>query len=518
MPKFLNAHTASQFPANTNDGFARPMYGWSAFGPEHLDSISGSSMTSNVWYGKPSTMLGFIEKLAAHYESIKNDVERDDRDGVSLAYWEKDGLAMIAEFCRGDAFYNQKSDVLDEKAQELPLLLGDGNDNNAGMILTNQGELELDVPTRLKLANFMNSSAQWVLDEAAYDDSGLKGFTNDDKAQLLATLQAGGASQIITVQGNPMFEGKTFVVTGTMERMNRHSIESAITSMGGNIASSISRKTFAVIAGPDASPTKLEKAVSLGKCIWDETTFVTHAGTFMPPLAPAMKAKLPQTLPKSVKSTALDNLVLSELLTGLSALNFPDDTCDGFVPPKAAWSSMDPKKMLEGVGGSSMSSAMWVGSPKDVMRFADALVLHLQRFMETPAMWDGAGPDESKEGVAVAYWQNDGVAMCGEFCTWPTVALIRHSDEINTLAAQLIPVLFKGNDNKAGTLLRNESAELDVQTRLKLAACMNRASAGYVLDMYAEDKEALPGFTDVDRDALDAVFRSKPFSQFILSP
>lgn len=192
MSKLLNTSTAAQFPANTNDGFARPLLGWSAFGPQSLDGVLGSSMTSNVWYGKPSSMLAFIEALATHYESMKNDpaLELDEYDGISLGYWEKDGLAMIGEFCTGDAFYEKKSNDLDKQAQTLSLLLGDGNDNHAGMILMNESEMELDVKTRLTLAHFMNSSVKWVLDEAAYDDSVLEGFTQEDKTQLLLALES----------------------------------------------------------------------------------------------------------------------------------------------------------------------------------------------------------------------------------------------------------------------------------------------------------------------------------------
>lgn len=278
MPQYLTVDTAKQFPADTSDGFARPMLAWSAFGPQHLDGVLSSSMTSNVWYGKPNTMLDFIEKLAAHYESLKSNIELDDEmDGISLGYWEKDGVAMIAEFCTGDAFYEQKSDDLDEKAQDLQLLLGDGNDNNAGMILANESEMQLDVPTRLTLANFMTLSAKWVLDEAAYTDSNLEGFTADDKIQLLLTLQEEGSSQT-TAAPHPDFDGKTFVVTGTMKNMDRHTIELAIIRLGGNVASNISKKTFAMIAGPDASPSKLTKATTLGKAVWDEETFVATAG------------------------------------------------------------------------------------------------------------------------------------------------------------------------------------------------------------------------------------------------
>ena len=511
MPKYLNADTAAQFPANTNDGFARPMYGWSAFGPEHLDEVGGSSMTSNVWYGRPAAMLDFIEKLAAHYEGMKNDIERDDMDGVSLGYWEKDGLAMVAEFCTGDAFFEQKSEELDDKAQELRLLLGDGNDNNAGMILLNEGEATLDVPTRLTLAHFMNSSAKWVLDEATYADSNLVGFTDEDKDQLLATLQQEGASQKIDVQTNPAFEGKTFVVTGTMKTMDRHTIELAITNLGGQVASSITKKTFAVIAGPDASPAKLAKASEVGAALWNEDTFVAQAQL---PAPTALKAKLPKTASKSALVAGQHNAVASQLLTGLAAINFPDDICDGFATPKAAWSSTDPKRMLQDVDGACMFSAVWVGSPQDTMRFAEALMQHSKKYMESPSEWQEnlLAPNEG-DGVAIAYWQNNGVAMCGKFSTWHGVALLPSTDELDALSDNLTQVLFEGNDNNAGMILTNEEADLDVQTRLKLAACMNRGPTEYVLE-----NEDLPGFTERDKAALDNALRANPYSQFILAP
>ena len=516
MPKYLNAATAAQFPADTNDGFARPMFGWSAFGPNHLDGVGGSSMTSNVWIGKPSAMLDFIEKLAGHYEGMKNDIDRDDMDGVSLGYWEKDGLAMVAEFCTGDAFFEQKSEELDDKAQTLRLLLGDGNDNNAGMILLNESEITLDVQTRLTLANFMNSSTKWVLDEATYADSNLVGFTANDKATLLATLLEEGTSQKITVQANPAFEGKTFVVTGTMQKMDRHTIELAITNMGGSVASSISKKTFAVIAGPDASPAKLAKAADLGTTVWDEATFVAQAGM---PMQTGTPTKLPKPASKPARGHGQNYVVASQLLTPLAAINFPDDICDGFATPKAAWSSSDPKKMLEGVDGGCMFSAVWVGSPQDVMRFAEALMLRDKQYMDSPQEWEAniLGPNDG-DGVAIAYWQNDGVAMCGKFSTWAGVAMLPPSDELDALANNLTQVLFEGNDNNAGMILTNEEVELDVQTRLKLAACMNRGPTEYVLNMYDENKDDLPGFTDASKAALDTALRVNPYSQFILAP
>lgn len=192
----LTAETAAKFPTDFNDGFARPHLGWSAFGPQHLEGVGGSCMTSNVWIGDPIPMRVFIETLAAHYESMKEDIDTSDFDeyeGISLCYWERDGLAMIGEFCVGDTFFEQKTDALYDAMSEMTLLLADGNDNDAGFILQNNVETEpLDVYTRLLLAHFMNSGLTWPLAENPTDnpeDVLLPGFTADDKIRLAEILQ-----------------------------------------------------------------------------------------------------------------------------------------------------------------------------------------------------------------------------------------------------------------------------------------------------------------------------------------
>lgn len=187
-PRLLTAAIAQTFPSNINDGFARPLLGWSAFGAEHLEGVGGSCMTCNVWIGDPTQLLAFIEDLAVHYEHLKSEMDVDaDEDGVSLGYWEKDGLAMVGEFCTGDAFFEQKTQDLYTRMYSLHLVLGDGNDNDAGVLLNNDGVSEelLDVPTRLTLANFMNDATLYVLE---HDDM-LTDFTQEDKATLRGILE-----------------------------------------------------------------------------------------------------------------------------------------------------------------------------------------------------------------------------------------------------------------------------------------------------------------------------------------
>lgn len=101
---------------------------------------------------------------------------------------------------------------------------------------------------------------------------------------LIANLKAAGVAPApeAAVQANPMFDGKTFVVTGSMVTMDRKAIEDAIAGMGGKASGSVSKKTFAVIAGPGAG-SKLADAQKHGIQVWDEATFLQHAN-----LAPAV--------------------------------------------------------------------------------------------------------------------------------------------------------------------------------------------------------------------------------------
>lgn len=73
-------------------------------------------------------------------------------------------------------------------------------------------------------------------------------------------------------QGHP-FEGKVFVLTGGLENYTREKASSLIKERGGEIASSVGKKTNYVLAGSDAG-SKLEKAKTLGVPILSEEEFI----------------------------------------------------------------------------------------------------------------------------------------------------------------------------------------------------------------------------------------------------
>ncbi|MFO0813223.1 MAG: NAD-dependent DNA ligase LigA [Gemmatales bacterium] len=73
------------------------------------------------------------------------------------------------------------------------------------------------------------------------------------------------------------FAGKSFVVTGTLEKFGRDEIEQLIRDLGGKTSSSVSKKTSYVVAGEKAG-SKLEKAQELGITVLSEDEFLKMAG------------------------------------------------------------------------------------------------------------------------------------------------------------------------------------------------------------------------------------------------
>jgi DNA ligase (NAD+) len=63
--------------------------------------------------------------------------------------------------------------------------------------------------------------------------------------------------------------GKTLVLTGTLPSLSRDQAQALIEAAGGKVSGSVSKKTFAVVAGAEAG-SKLAKAQELGISILDE--------------------------------------------------------------------------------------------------------------------------------------------------------------------------------------------------------------------------------------------------------
>lgn len=97
-------------------------------------------------------------------------------------------------------------------------------------------------------------------------------FREKHNREVIAQLQHEGVEWEETAgatEGPKPLEGKTFVLTGSLESMTRDEAKDRITLLGGKVTGSVSRKTDYVVAGADPG-SKLDKAESLGVPVLDE--------------------------------------------------------------------------------------------------------------------------------------------------------------------------------------------------------------------------------------------------------
>ncbi len=72
---------------------------------------------------------------------------------------------------------------------------------------------------------------------------------------------------------NSEYTGKTFVLTGTLEKLSREEAKEKLEALGAKVSGSVSKNTYAVIAGSNAG-SKLDKAQELKIPVWDENRLI----------------------------------------------------------------------------------------------------------------------------------------------------------------------------------------------------------------------------------------------------
>jgi DNA ligase (NAD+) len=98
-------------------------------------------------------------------------------------------------------------------------------------------------------------------------------FANPEEAEMLRRLLESVSVQKLELVSDTSLLGKTFVLTGTLERFSRDEATAAIEAKAGKVSSSVSKKTSYVVAGSDAG-SKLEKAQALGVPVLSEQEFI----------------------------------------------------------------------------------------------------------------------------------------------------------------------------------------------------------------------------------------------------
>lgn len=98
-------------------------------------------------------------------------------------------------------------------------------------------------------------------------------FKNEKTRSFVESLKNAGVNmKSLSVITDTRFEGKTFVLTGTLTQFTRAEASKIIEEFGGKTSSSVSKKTSFVLAG-EAAGSKLDKANALGIEIISEEQF-----------------------------------------------------------------------------------------------------------------------------------------------------------------------------------------------------------------------------------------------------
>lgn len=95
-------------------------------------------------------------------------------------------------------------------------------------------------------------------------------FKEEKTVEIICRMKQAGVNMIAEKKEvGTLFEGKTFVLTGTLPTLKRSEAQELIEKNGGKVSSGVSKKTDFVVAGEDAG-SKLSKAEELGVAVISE--------------------------------------------------------------------------------------------------------------------------------------------------------------------------------------------------------------------------------------------------------
>jgi DNA ligase (NAD+) len=121
--------------------------------------------------------------------------------------------------------------------------------------------------------------------------SAVRFFAQEDNQILIQELREAGVrlSDEASRRQEGALAGKTFVLTGRLERFTRNQAEERLRSLGGTVTSSVSRNTDYVVAGTDPG-SKLDRAQALNVRVLSEDEFAALVEGDVPDRPPARAA------------------------------------------------------------------------------------------------------------------------------------------------------------------------------------------------------------------------------------
>lgn len=182
-----------------------------------------------------------------------------------------------------DLYHLEKTEIAniermgEKSAENLLNAIEDSKDTSLPKFLYSLGIREVGEVTAKNLANHFLSleaiQSASLEDLEAVDDVGpivaqhVKSFFgNEQNLNEIKALQSAGVNWPVIEKKSDdelPLKGKTFVITGTLDGISRSDAKSKLESLGAKVAGSVSKNTFALIAGEKAG-SKLKKAQDLG--------------------------------------------------------------------------------------------------------------------------------------------------------------------------------------------------------------------------------------------------------------
>lgn len=105
-------------------------------------------------------------------------------------------------------------------------------------------------------------------------------FNVDNNKKMISEFKSLGVNTVYIdskVELDNSFNGKNFVLTGTLQLFKRNELKSIIESKGGNVTGTVSKKTDVVIVG-ESPGSKYNDALNLGIEIWNEDDLIKNIG------------------------------------------------------------------------------------------------------------------------------------------------------------------------------------------------------------------------------------------------
>ncbi len=228
-------------------------------------------------------------------QNLRNIIHFCSKEGMNI---EGLGEKIVEQFIDNnlietiaDIYYLKQEDIETLKkdgkkfAQNLIDAINNSKDNDLDKLICALGIRHIGIKSAKTLAKkfksidgLMNATLEELIETEDIGETMAKSiyefFKQDQTRDLINKLKKANVNMTIKEDKSidNRFDGKTFVLTGTLEKYSRNEASEIIEKFGGRTSSTVSKKTDYVLAGEEAG-SKLTKAENLGIKIITEQEF-----------------------------------------------------------------------------------------------------------------------------------------------------------------------------------------------------------------------------------------------------